>query len=279
MTARALGGRALAQGVRETVATRLTRHLDAGGRPPRVVAFTVRPDPAVRAYLDGQARAAAKAGLAWRIEAGDGDESTAQARDRLARLCDDPAVDGVVVAWPMPAGVDGERVLEALDPHKDVDALGPACLGRLAVDRSARAPATARAVMAVLQDGVGELAGRRVTLVGKGRTAGMPTLFLLLHAGAVVEVLHSRAGDLGPRVREADILVSCVGRPGLVRAADVRPGAVVVDVGMAEVEGSLVGDVEPAVADTAAAYTPVPGGVGPVTLALLLDNALAVAGA
>lgn len=246
---------------------------------PRIVAFAVAPDGGSRSYLDMQARAAASVGLDLRVECMDGEATTALARERVGALCADPAVDGVLFSWPLPRQLEAERVLEALDPRKDVDAVSPACLGRLAVDAGARAPATARAVMSVLAQAGGDIAGARVTLVGKGRTAGLPTLLLMLHAGAEVTVVHRKSHDVHGAVRAADIVVSAAGAPGLIRVEDIKPGAIVVDVGTTDVDGRLMGDVEPGADAVAAAITPVPGGVGPVTIAHLLKNALGVVGA
>lgn len=279
MTARRLGGRDGASEVRAEVTARMRVHLARGGAPPRIVAFAVRPDGGGRSYLETQARAAAQAGLDFRLESLDGAVTAATARHALTALCADPNVDGVLLSWPLPRDLEAERVVEALDPAKDVDAVSPVCLGRLAVDASARAPATGRAVMTVLAQAVGDIAGARVTLVGKGRTAGLPALLLLLHAGAEVTVVHRKAHDLRAAVRSADVVVSAAGVPGLIRAEDIQPGAVVVDVGTTEVEGRLVGDVAPEAAEVASALTPVPGGVGPVTIAHLLRNALGVVGA
>jgi methylenetetrahydrofolate dehydrogenase (NADP+)/methenyltetrahydrofolate cyclohydrolase len=279
MTARRLGGRDLASEVRAEVAARLRVHLARGGRAPRLVAFAVAPTGGERAYLETQARAAEAAGFTFRLEALHASTDTAAARERLARLSADPEVDGVLVSWPLPPALERERVLEALDPRKDVDALSPAWLGRLAVDPTARAPATARAVMAILAQAGVDLGRSRVTLVGAGRTAGLPTLLLLLGAGAQVRVVHRPEHGVEAAVRDADVVVAAAGRPGVVSASALRPGAVVVDVGVTEVEGRLLGDVAGEVAAVASAYTPVPGGVGPVTVSYLLLNALEAVGA
>ena len=279
MSARRLGGREAASEVRAEVSARMRVHLARGGRPPHIVAFAIDPDGGSRSYLEVQARAAASAGLDLRLECLDGQTTTSAARDRVAALCADPEVDGVLFSWPLPRHLEAERVLEALDPAKDVDAISTACLGRLVVDAGARAPATARAVMTVLAQAGADFAGARVTLVGKGRTAGLPTLMLLLHAGLEVTVVHRKSHDVRGAVREADIVISAAGSPGLIRVEDIKPGAIVVDVGTTEVDGKLMGDVEPGAEAVASAITPVPSGVGPVTIAHLLKNALGVVGA
>lgn len=274
-----MGGREVAAQVRAEVVARLRVHQARGGRPPRLCAFAVEPDAGARSYLQTQARAAAAAGVAFRVEAMPGPVGAAAVRERLEDLSADAAVDGILVSWPLGAGVDAGRALDGLDPRKDVDAITPACLGRLAIDPAVRAPATGRAVMALLGQAGTDLAEAKVTLVGTGRTAGLPTLLLLLHAGAQVTVVDRPGHDVAGAVRAADVVVSAAGVPHLVPADAIGAGAVVIDVGTSEVHGRLVGDVAPAAAEVAGAYAPVPGGVGPVTVAYLLLNALELVGA
>ena len=279
MSARTLGGRDVASRVREEAEARLRAHLARGGRTPRVRAFAVAPDGSGQAYLQTQARALSAAGFEFQADIVERPMEAAEAKARLEDLSADPEIDGIIVSWPLPVGLAVERVLEGLDPRKDVDALTTACIGRLAVDPGARAPATARAVMALLGQAGADLVGSRVTLIGCGRTAGLPTMLLLLHAGAPLTVVHRQSHDVRAAVRDADVVVAAAGSPHLVRTQDVRPGAIVIDVGITEADGRLFGDADPGVAMVAGAYTPVPGGVGPVTVSHLLLNVLEVVGA
>lgn len=279
MSARHLGGRELAARVRAEAVARLRVHQARGGGSPRIRALALGPNGGVRSYLEVQERAMTETGLTFRAEIVEERLTTAQARRRLEDLSGDPAVDGIILPWPLAPHLEAERVLEGLDPAKDVDALTSTCLGRLAVDAAARAPATAQAVMGVLAQAGTDLGRARVALIGAGRAVGLPTLLLLLHAGAAVTLAHRPGHDVAEAVRGADVVVAAAGSPALVTAADLRAGAVVVDVGTTEVDGRLVGDVGEGAEAVASAYAPVPGGVGPVTVAYLLLNALAVVGA
>ena len=197
----------------------------------------------------------------------------------LQRLSADDTVHGIILQVPLPPGVDGVELATAIAPEKDVDGANPVSLGRLTAGLPAFAPATAAAVLRILDDHGVELAGRRAVVVGRSLVVGKPAAMLLLARDATVTVCHSRTRDLAARTSEAEILVAAVGRPRMLGAEHVAPGAVVVDVGTTPDEnGNLVGDVDAeAVMGRAGALTPVPGGVGPVTTALLLHNTVTAA--
>lgn len=276
MTARILGGRALAQEKIAVVRDEAKQRAARRGRAPLLCALAVDPDPGERSYLGIQSRVARQAGIVYRTEILDGGSVTEDVVRSVRSLCADPEVDGVFLSLPLPAHVDTEAALEALDPQRDADAIGRTSLSRLMLSDRARKPATARAVLAILGEAGLRVAGSQVTLVGRGRTAGLPILLALMHAGATVTVVHRADPDLPARVRQAGILVTAVGQPGLIRAVDLKPGSVVVDVGTCEEGGILKGDVEPEAAEVCAAFTPVPGGVGPVTTAFLMQGTLEV---
>jgi methylenetetrahydrofolate dehydrogenase (NADP+)/methenyltetrahydrofolate cyclohydrolase len=276
VTARPLWGARIAQEVREAVARAVKERVQQGHRPPCLAAVAVDPDGGALSYLRVQERAAHTVGMTYRRVVLGPQADTRQAVRAVEALCQDPGVDGVFLSWPFPAGVDGEAVLSALDPARDVDAITPASLGRLAVDPGARLAATARAVLALLAAVPIALPGRRVALVGQGRTAGLPLLLALLHRGASVMAVSREDPRPSSLLRQAEVVVTAVGKPGLVGPEDLSPGAVVVDVGTTEVDGKLWGDVQPQAYGRCRAYAPVPGGVGPLTTAYLLANTLEV---
>lgn len=266
----------MARRIREAVRAEAKRRTAARGRPPLLAALAVAPDAGETSYLDMQARVARDTGIRYRTHVLDVGVTTAQVCAVVERLCADPEVDGLFVSLPLPGHVDTEAVLDAVDPERDADALGRGLLARLMLDPEARMPATARAVLAVLEEADVTLAGAHVTLVGRGRTAGLPVMLALMNAGATVTVVHRLDPDLPGRIRGAPIVIAAVGQPSLIRARDLRADAIVVDVGTTEDGGILRGDVEPEAVDVCAALTPVPGGVGPVTTAFLMANTLEV---
>ena len=214
-----------------------------------------------------------------RVERLADDASAADVRSAVARLSTDDTVHGIIVQTPLPPGVDFVEIAEAIAPEKDVDGANPVSLGRLTAGLPAFAPATAAAVLRLLDDHGVELAGRRAVVVGRSLVVGKPAAMLLLARDATVTICHSRTKDLAARTSEADVLVAAIGRPRMLGAEHVGPGAVVIDVGTTPDEnGNLVGDVDAeAVMGRAGAVTPGPGGVGPVTTALLLHNPVTAA--
>ena len=222
--------------------------------------------------------APAAPGPAARSAPGRGRLSAGAVRDRLRELSSDPAVDGIIVQQPLPHGIPASVVFEGLEPSKDVDGITPVNAGRLAAGQPAFAPATAQAVVEILDRFAIPLEGMHAVVVGRSLTVGRPVAQLLLRRNCTVTICHSRTRDLDHYTREADVLVVAAGRPGLIGAGMLRPGAIVVDVGTTVVDGRIVGDVDAGSARTAAgAITPVPGGIGPVTNAVLLEHVLLAA--
>ena len=247
--------------------------LTADGRPPRLVVVVATCDESTAWYVRSIASAAAKAGIVCDVDDLGDEVDGEEIRKVLLGHCDDPSVHGVILQTPLPSGVDLADAVLAIDPAKDVDGANPASLGRLAAGLPAFPPATAQAVVALLDHYDIPVAGREAVVVGRSTVVGKPLAHLLLARDATVTVCHSRTADLAAVTRRADILVAAVGRAGLIGAGHARPDAVVIDVGTnATDDGRLLGDVDPAVAEHSAGLTPVPGGVGPVTTALLLEN-------
>jgi methylenetetrahydrofolate dehydrogenase (NADP+) / methenyltetrahydrofolate cyclohydrolase len=267
--AQELSGRLLAAQIRADAAASAAR-LAADGRPPRLAVVTATDDEASAAYVRSIATAAGKAGIACDVlRTGTAAGVTAT----LAQLADDPEVHGIMLQTPLPGGASLADLAGVIPPGKDIDGANPLSLGRLAAGLPAFAPATAQAVLALLRHYEVPLAGRHAVIVGRSVVVGKPAAHLLLDANATVTICHTRTTDLPAITRQADVLVAAAGRAGLIGADYVSPGTVVVDVGTnATADGGLAGDVDPGVAAVAAALTPVPGGVGPVTTALLLQH-------
>ena len=195
----------------------------------------------------------------------------------IAELNADDSVDGILVQLPLPGQIDEERVLRAVDPIKDVDGFHPASAGQLYLDDPTFVPATPLGIMALLEEYDVPLEGARAVVIGRSTIVGKPAALLLLRANATVTICHSRTRDLAAHVGEADVVVAAVGKADVVTAEMVKPGSVVIDVGMNRTEDGLRGDVDPAAAERAGLITPVPGGVGPMTIAMLLRNTIKAA--
>ncbi|MGF1427975.1 bifunctional 5,10-methylenetetrahydrofolate dehydrogenase/5,10-methenyltetrahydrofolate cyclohydrolase [Kitasatospora sp. LaBMicrA B282] len=277
MTAAELSGAELAATVRAE-ATARAAELTAAGRPPTLAVVTATADRSSAWYVRSIVRAAERCGLACAVHDLGPDAEPAAIAAELARLSADRAVHGVMLQTPLPAGTSLEELALSIAVEKDVDGANPLSLGRLASGLPAFAPATAEAVVALLDHHKVELSGRHAVVVGRSTVVGKPAAHLLLDRDATVTVCHSRTRELAAVTGTADVLVAAVGRPGLITAGHVRPGAVVIDVGTNPTpEGGLVGDVAPDAAERAGALTPVPGGVGPVTTALLLRHTVLAA--
>ncbi|MCX5402287.1 bifunctional 5,10-methylenetetrahydrofolate dehydrogenase/5,10-methenyltetrahydrofolate cyclohydrolase [Streptomyces sp. NBC_00102] len=277
MTAAVLSGRELAAAIRAET-TELAAKLAAQGRPVRLAVVSATDDGASAWYVRSIAGAAAKCGLVCDVVDLGPQATTTEVHDTLRRLSDDPQVHGVILQTPLPAGAALEDLASAIAPEKDVDGANPLSLGRLAAGLPAFAPATAEAVVRLLEHHEVELSGRHAVVVGRSTVVGKPAAHLLLDRDATVTVCHSRTADLASVTRTADVLVAAVGRAGLLTADHVREGAVVIDVGTNPTpDGGLAGDVDPAAAERAGGLTPVPGGVGPVTTALLLRHTVQAA--
>jgi methylenetetrahydrofolate dehydrogenase (NADP+) / methenyltetrahydrofolate cyclohydrolase len=288
---RSLSGRELAAEIRAGTAARAAE-LTAAGRPPRLAVVTAPADEASAWYLRSLTAAAAKAGVGCEIidligrTAGRGEgaaagiETAAGLETVLTELTGDPAVHGIILATPLPEGARLAELAGAIDPAKDVDGANPVSLGRVMTGLPAFAPATAEAVLRLLDHYQIALAGQRAVVVGRSAVVGKPLAHLLLNRDATVTICHSRTRDLAAITSEADVLVAAAGRAGLIGTGFVAPGATVIDVGTnATPEGGLAGDVDPKVAEIAGALSPVPGGVGPVTTAVLLRHVVDAAAA
>ena len=275
MSARIIDGKTIAAGLRARVAERI-----AGlGYRPGLTVVLVGDDPASAVYVRGKDRAANEAGIAVHTIRLPADAPEPALLAEIARLNADPAVDGILVQLPLPPQIRTQAVVEAVDPAKDVDGFHPVNIGRLAAGAPFLVPCTPLGVMRLLEvEGV-TLAGIRALMLGRSAIVGRPLLALLLGANATVTVAHSRTRDLPAECRRAELLIAAVGQPELVRGDWIGPGAVVIDVGVnRRADGRLVGDVAFAeCAAVAAAITPVPGGVGPMTIACLLENTLTAA--
>lgn len=269
--ARILDGRAVAEVVRGEVAARVSG-LDF---VPALATVLVGDDPASQVYVGGKRRDAGQVGISSAHFELAATASQADVEALVTTLNADPEVDGILVQLPLPAGLDGEAVVEQIDPAKDVDGLHPFNLGRLVLGKEGVRPCTPSGVMRILDHYGIEIAGARAVVVGRSFLVGRPLTMMLSEKGvdATVGIAHSRSTDLAGVTREADILIVAAGSPRLIGAEHVKPGATVVDVGVNRTVDGLVGDVDfEAVTEVAGAVTPVPGGVGPMTRAMLLVN-------
>jgi methylenetetrahydrofolate dehydrogenase (NADP+)/methenyltetrahydrofolate cyclohydrolase len=284
MTAATIDGKAFAAGLRARVAEAVPAFAAAAGRPPGLAVVLVGEDPASGVYVRAKGKATLEAGMAsfeHRLA-----ESTSEAEllALVRRLNDDESVDGILVQLPLPAGIDDKAVIDAIDPAKDVDGFHPVNAGRLAVGEAGMVPCTPLGCLLLLKDRLGDLSGLHAVVIGRSNIVGKPMAQLLLSENCTVTIAHSRTRDLAETVRRADIVVAAVGRPEMVKADWLKPGAAVIDVGINRVPAAeagktrLVGDVDFAGASAVAgAITPVPGGVGPMTIAVLLRNTLVAA--
>jgi methylenetetrahydrofolate dehydrogenase (NADP+) / methenyltetrahydrofolate cyclohydrolase len=273
MTAVRIDGRAVAEKVREQVA----KDVEAFGAPVCLATILVGDDPASHVYVGKKHDAAAQAGIETRDHRFPEGTSESEVLDVLEELNTDDAVDGILVQLPLPEHMDEARIIRAIEPDKDVDGLHPLNSGRLFLGTPLHVPATPSGVMVMLAEYGVELEGREAVVIGRSELAGKPMAMLLLAENATVTICHSRTVDLAAHARRADVLVAAVGRPGLVTPDMVKPGAAVVDIGVTRTENGIVGDVDPAVAEVAGYLTPVPGGVGPMTIAMLLRNTVTAA--
>ena len=274
MTARIIDGKAIAAALR----ARLAERVATLPFRPGLAVVVVGDDAASMVYVRAKDRAANAAGIAAHTIRLAPDTSEAAVLARLALLNADPAIDAILVQLPLPAQIGTQAVIEAIDPAKDVDGFHPLNAGRLASGHPGLVPCTPLGVMKLLAEAGAPLAGARAVVLGRSGIVGRPMAALLLGANATVTIAHSRTRDLAAECRRADVLVAAVGKPELVRGDWIAPGAVVIDVGINRKDGGLVGDVAFAEASgVAGAITPVPGGVGPMTIACLLENTLTAA--
>jgi methylenetetrahydrofolate dehydrogenase (NADP+) / methenyltetrahydrofolate cyclohydrolase len=272
MNATLMDGAALAARLREEIKQEVSELGHVG-----LATILVGDDPASDIYIRRKHKAADEVG----IEAMDKRLPPTTAEDQLAELVeelnDDDSVDGILVQTPLPEQIEEARIMRAIDPIKDVDGLHPFSAGQLYLGRQTLVPATPLGVMHLLNEYRIPIAGARAVVVGRSPLVGKPLAMLLLQANATVTICHSRTEDLSRHTLDADILVAAVGLPGVITADQVKQGATVIDVGITRTENGLLGDVEEDVAEVAAYLTPVPGGVGPMTIAALLGNAVRAA--
>jgi methylenetetrahydrofolate dehydrogenase (NADP+) / methenyltetrahydrofolate cyclohydrolase len=267
-----MDGRALAERIRGEIAEQV-RELGQIG----LATVLVGDDPASDIYIRLKHRAAGEVGINAKDIRLASQTTEEELLEQVAQLNADDSIDGLLVQLPLPGHIDEARVIRAIDPLKDVDGLNPLNFGQLVLGRPAHVGATPIGVMRLLEEYDVPLEGARAVVVGRSDIVGKPQSLLLLHANATVTTCHSRTRDLGAVTREADVLVVAVGHENVIGPDDVKEGAAVVDVGMNRGEDGVVGDVDPAVAERAGLITPVPGGVGPMTIAMLLAGAVKAA--
>jgi len=272
-TAARIDGTAIAREVRAEVARRAAS-LAAAGEVPGLAVILVGEDPASQVYVRNKVKACAEAGIRSIYETYPADLAEAELLKRIAALNVDATVHGILVQMPLPAQISAQRVIEAIDASKDVDGYSVESAGRLVAGLPGFKPCTPYGCMALIESTGISLRGKHAVVIGRSNTVGKPMALLLLQADATVTVCHSRTPDLGAHTRRADVVVAAVGRANTLTADMVKPGAVVIDVGMNRNDaGKLCGDVDfEGVAQVAGAITPVPGGVGPMTIAMLLSN-------
>jgi methylenetetrahydrofolate dehydrogenase (NADP+)/methenyltetrahydrofolate cyclohydrolase len=283
MSARIIDGKTAAANVRARVAEVAAEFARKVGRQPGLATVLVGEDPASAVYVRSKGKATGEAGMASFAHKLLDTTSEDDLLDLVDRLNRDDAVDGILVQLPLPPQIDSSRVIAAIDPAKDVDGFHPMNAGRLATGLDALVPCTPYGCLYLLKQELGSLAGKEAVVIGRSNIVGKPMALLLIGESATVTVAHSRTRDLPDVVRKADIVVAAVGRPLMVEGDWIKPGAVVIDVGINRVpaedgKSRLVGDVDFASArERAAAITPVPGGVGPMTIAMLLRNTIVAA--
>jgi methylenetetrahydrofolate dehydrogenase (NADP+) / methenyltetrahydrofolate cyclohydrolase len=278
VAARLIDGKAVAAKVRERVAAEVAEFERETGRVPGLATVIVGEDPASQIYVRMKHEACEEAGMKSVHHGLPAETSESELLELVAELGRDDTVDGILVQLPLPEQIDPDRVIAAIDPAKDVDGLTPTNAGLLAHGTPGPIPCTPAGVMELLHHEGVELEGAEAVVVGRSKLVGVPVARLLLAANATVTSCHSRTRDLPAVCRRADVLIAAVGVPRLLGADAVKPGAVVVDVGVNRTDDGLSGDVDFAAAsEVAAAITPVPGGVGPMTIAMLLSNTLGAA--
>ena len=280
MTAQTLDGKALAQTVRHELTHTIAKHLASGGVKPGLAVLLVGDDPASQVYVRNKVKACAEVGVASTLLHLPADTTQHALLQHIEQLNQDPLVHGVLVQLPLPPQLDEALVMAAIDPTKDVDGFHVANAGALLLGQPGFWPCTPHGCMRMLDgiDGMQSLRGKHAVVVGRSHIVGKPLALMLLARDATVTICHSGTPNLAAQTRQADVLVAAVGRMGLITQDMVKPGAVVLDVGInRNAQGKLCGDVAPEVAQVAGYLSPVPGGVGPMTIAMLLHNTVQAA--
>lgn len=274
MTARLIDGKAFAAGLRTRIAAQVA-DLKSRGITPGLAVVLVGEDPASQVYVRSKGKMTREVGMTSFERRLPADTPQADLLALVARLNADPAVNGILVQLPLPGHMDEAAVINAIDPDKDVDGFHILNVGRLATGQKAMVPCTPLGCLMLLRDQLGSLSGRSALVIGRSNIVGKPMAQLLLRDSATVTIAHSRTANLPDLCRQADIVVAAVGRAGFVKGDWIKPGATLIDVGINRTDGGLVGDIDFAAASqVAGAITPVPGGVGPMTIACLLANTL-----
>ncbi|WP_027849659.1 bifunctional methylenetetrahydrofolate dehydrogenase/methenyltetrahydrofolate cyclohydrolase FolD [Marinospirillum minutulum] len=276
MSAQLINGKQVALNLRESIAKKVSHYVEAGHRKPALAVILVGADPASEVYVRNKHLACEKAGVTSHSYSLEASTSQTDLENLIDQLNDDSQVDGILLQLPLPKHLDASPLLERIRPEKDVDGFHPFNLGRLAQRQPLLRPCTPKGIMTLLEGLDVDLHGLKATIVGASNIVGRPMALELLLAGCTITVTHRFTKDLAAEVAQADILVVGVGIPGLVKGEWVKPGAIVIDVGINRLDnGALVGDVEfESALERAAWITPVPGGVGPMTVATLLENTL-----
>ncbi len=276
MTAELLNGREIAKDYRADLAAEVEK-LKEAGTTPNLTVVIAGDDGASLSYVRSKNKAAEKIGMTSEIVQLDGTVTEQEVLDIIARLNDDDTVNGILVQVPLPGQVSEEKVLEAIAPDKDVDGFHPVNIGRLYTGQEAFVPCTPLGIMELLKH-TGPLEGKDVAVIGRSHIVGQPVAKLLTDQNATVTLMHSRTRNMTDKLKGYDVIVSAVGQPGLITGEHLKEGAVVIDVGNSVVDGKLVGDVDFDSASEKASYiTPVPGGVGPLTITMVLNNTLIAA--
>jgi methylenetetrahydrofolate dehydrogenase (NADP+) / methenyltetrahydrofolate cyclohydrolase len=273
-----IDGTRTSQLVRERVAREAAEFISATGHTPGLVTILVGEDPASQVYVRSKGERTREVGMASFHDQLPATASQDEVESTVARWNADDRVDGILVQLPLPGDLDSKPVLELIDPSKDVDGFHPVSVGRLVANQPGLRPCTPQGVMELLHTYEIPVTGAEAVVIGRSDIVGKPVALLLLHESATVTITHSRTRDLAEVTRRADILVAAIGRPQMITGDMIKPGATVIDVGVNRTEAGLVGDVDYASASAVAgAITPVPGGVGPMTIAMLLANTLEAA--
>ncbi len=270
-----LNGKSLALERREALAQRVTAQLALAGRPPGLSVILVGDDPASATYVRSKERAAAKVGIDGQVIRLAESVSQDEVLATLRGLAEDPSVDGILVQLPLPHHLDEQAVLDAVPAHKDVDGFHAFNTGLLFQQRPRFVPCTPLGITHILDAYEIDVQGKNALVIGRSQIVGRPMAELLLQRHATVTIAHSRTRDLETLLGQADVVVAAVGRPEMIVASQLKPGCILIDVGINRVDGKLVGDIRwEGLEAVAAAATPVPGGVGPMTIAMLLENSV-----
>ncbi|BAP54717.1 tetrahydrofolate dehydrogenase/cyclohydrolase [Thioploca ingrica] len=279
MTAKRLDGKAIAAQLRQHIQQQIQTRLEQGLRPPGLAVILVGDHHASQVYVRQKQNACQEVGIVSKIWSLSTAVSSAELLDLLNQLNEDNEIDGILVQLPLPSHIDSELAIEKIVPHKDVDGFHPYNVGRLALRMPLLRSCTPKGVMTLLAHTQVNLEGLDAVIIGQSHIVGRPMALELLAARCTITVCHSRTRQLADKVRQADIVVAAVGKPNLIQGDWIKPGAIVIDVGMNRLtDGKLVGDVDFASASQPASWiTPVPGGVGPMTVASLLENTLQAA--